>query len=153
MNRYQVFFNLTRLEIQLWDLVDKALREQCEIPLGRFEAMLVLDKMGPCRIQEISEQLVITVGGASKLIDRVEASGYCVRTPNPDDRRSSLVSLTPEAQPVIEHAMSVIERTLQDVFDEEFTATQLQAFGQQLLDLRQRASAASAASAESPQSS
>ena len=35
------------------------------------------------------------MGGISKLVDRVEASGMCRRRPNPEDRRSSLIELTP----------------------------------------------------------
>jgi DNA-binding MarR family transcriptional regulator len=41
-------------------------------------------------------ELGITAGGTSKLVDRIEASGYCRRLPNPADRRSSLLELTPE---------------------------------------------------------
>ena len=80
-SRYEVFFNLTRLEIELWERVDQALRAECGVPLGRLEALLVLDRLGPCRVQDVSRELAITVGGTSKLIDRVEASGHCRRTP------------------------------------------------------------------------
>jgi DNA-binding MarR family transcriptional regulator len=40
------------------------------------------------------EGIVITVGGASKVVDKVEAAGLCRRNPNPTDGRSNLIQLT-----------------------------------------------------------
>jgi DNA-binding MarR family transcriptional regulator len=49
-------------------------------------------------VYDIAHELAITTGGTSKLVDRIEASGYCRRLPNPADRRSSLLELTPAGQ-------------------------------------------------------
>ena len=91
---YPLFSTLTRLETELWDAVDARLRQECGLPLGRFEAMVVVSSLGTCRVFDIATALAITVGGASKLVDRVEAAGYCSRKMNPGDRRSSLLDLT-----------------------------------------------------------
>jgi MarR family transcriptional regulator, organic hydroperoxide resistance regulator len=55
----------------------------------------VMDRLPGCRVYDIARELGITTGGTSKLVDRIEASGYCRRLPNPADRRSSLLELTP----------------------------------------------------------
>jgi DNA-binding MarR family transcriptional regulator len=47
-----------------------------------------------CRVGDIARELVITVGAASKSVDRLESSGWVVRLPNPRYRRSSLLELT-----------------------------------------------------------
>ena len=49
---------------------------------------------GAARVQELRTELGITVGAASKLVDRLERDGLVVRTAHPHDRRSSLVTLT-----------------------------------------------------------
>lgn len=113
MTLYDVFYDLTRLEIRLWDRVDAALRAEIDVPLGRFEAMLVMSRLGTCRIQDISQALSVTVGGTSKLIDRIEESGHCTRSPNPDDRRSSLITLAPTALPLLEQGKAAIESILE----------------------------------------
>lgn len=113
MTLYEVFYDLTRLEIHLWDRVDVDLRAEIDVPLGRFEAMLVMSRLGTCRIQDISEALSVTVGGTSKLVDRIEEAGNCTRSPNPDDRRSSLITLAPKALPLLERGKAVIESTLE----------------------------------------
>jgi DNA-binding MarR family transcriptional regulator len=61
---------------------------------------------------DIAAALSITVGGASKLIDRVEAAGYCSRKMNPGDRRSSLLELSAEGTAVVEQGRHVVEDEL-----------------------------------------
>ena len=55
----------------------------------------------------------ITVGGTSKLIDRIEASGYCRRRPNAEDRRSSIVELTPAGRQKLRQATESFEEELE----------------------------------------
>ena len=90
-----LFDDLIRFETELWDAVDEHLQAEVGLPLSWFEPMTIIDRVPHCRVIDIAEALSITVGGTSKLVDRLEGAGLCVRRPNPDDRRSSLVSLTP----------------------------------------------------------
>lgn len=89
-----VFSDLVRLETELWDRVDHRLRHDHDVPLSWFEPMQVMDRVPGCRVADIAQALSITVGGSSKLVDRIEKAGWCERRPNPDDARSSLVRLT-----------------------------------------------------------
>src|ERR1700723_511358 len=93
-----VFNDLIRYEIELWDAVDARLKSEFGLPLTHFEPMSVMDRIAGCRVYDIANELGITTGGTSKLVDRIEASGYCRRLPNPEDRRSSLLELTPEGR-------------------------------------------------------
>ncbi|WP_043436018.1 MarR family winged helix-turn-helix transcriptional regulator [Arthrobacter sp. I3] len=115
-NFYPLFSTLTRLETELWDAVDARVRQECGLPLGRFEAMVVVSSLGTCRVFDIASALAITVGGASKLVDRVEAAGYCSRKINPGDRRSSLLDLTEEGKAVVARGRAVIEAELDNWF-------------------------------------
>jgi DNA-binding MarR family transcriptional regulator len=56
--------------------------------------MQVVSATEDCRVLDIAEALSITVGGASKVVDKVEAAGWCRRQPNPTDGRSNLIQLT-----------------------------------------------------------
>ncbi len=97
----ELFGELVRLEIELWDAVDARLLADHGLTLGRFLPMQVLARRPGCRVQDIAEELAITVGGASKVVDRIAAAGHCVRRPNPGDRRSSLIELTPAGERVL----------------------------------------------------
>ena len=90
----QLFSEIIRFEIELWNAVEARLKAEFDLPLTHFEPMSVMDRLGACRVYDIASELRITTGGASKLVDRIEASGHCRRRPNPEDRRSSLLELT-----------------------------------------------------------
>ena len=100
----QVFNEVIRFEIEIWNGVDGRLRSEFDLPLTHFEPMSVIDRLGSCRVYDIATELGITTGGASKLIDRVEANGFCRRRANPDDRRSSLLELTPAGKKLLSEA-------------------------------------------------
>jgi MarR family transcriptional regulator, organic hydroperoxide resistance regulator len=100
----EVFNDLIRFEIEIWNAVESRLRAEFGLPLTHFEPMSVMARIPGCRVYDIATELKITPGGASKLVDRIEASGYCRRLPNPDDRRSSLLELTPEGRRMLAEA-------------------------------------------------
>lgn len=89
-----LFSDLVRLETELWDLVDDRMRRDHDLALSWFEPMQVIDRTPGCRVIDIAEALSITIGGTSKLVDRIESAGWCERSPNPDDGRSSTIELT-----------------------------------------------------------
>jgi len=108
-----LFGVLIRFETELWSAVDSRLRQDLDLPLTRFEPMQVMAHRRTCRVQDVATDLVITVGGASKLVDRIEAAGLCRRRANPGDRRSSLVELTPTGERLLAEATAVLEDELQ----------------------------------------
>jgi DNA-binding MarR family transcriptional regulator len=89
-----LFDDLVRIEIDLWDAVDRRLQRDLDLRLGRAEVLRVIVRTPTCRVQDVAEALRITVGAASKLVDRLEAVWLCVRRAHPDDRRSSLLEST-----------------------------------------------------------
>jgi MarR family multiple antibiotic resistance transcriptional regulator len=103
------FFDLlVRYEVTLWDLVDRELAGRGEIGLGQLHALRVVDRYdGRVRVQELSDDIGITVGAASKLVDRLERDGLAKRSPNPANRRSSLIALTTTGEQALRTAMSV----------------------------------------------
>ncbi len=109
----QLFNDLVRFEIEIWNAADARLKADFDLPLAQFEPMSVMERTPGCRVYDIAAQLGITTGGTSKLVDRIEARGYCRRLPNPDDRRSSLVELTAEGRGVLADAGRAFDEELQ----------------------------------------
>jgi DNA-binding MarR family transcriptional regulator len=108
-----LFNDLIRFEIELWNAVDARLLREFGLPLTHFEPMSVISRLASCRVYDIAGELGITTGGTSKLIDRIEARGYCRRRPNPADRRSSLLELTPDGQRMVARAEAAVDEELQ----------------------------------------
>ena len=99
-----LFGDLVRLETDLWNRVDARIDEEHGFPLAWMEVMHVVSTTPGCRVLDVAEALFITVGGASKVVDKVEGAGWCRRLPNPNDGRSNLLELTASGRRVLEAA-------------------------------------------------
>jgi DNA-binding MarR family transcriptional regulator len=107
-----LFTDLVGVEIELWDAIDVRLKQACDLPLGRFLPMRIIAGTASCRVLDIAAGLSITVGAASKSVDRIEAAGHCLRRPNPDDRRSSIIELTAAGRSILDSATRAYESEL-----------------------------------------
>lgn len=134
-----VFDDLVRFETVLWARLDVRLREECGIGVGSFNALLVIESTEHCRVFDIAAAVEITVGGASQAVDRLEAAGQCRRVPNPSDRRSSIVELTPAGQAMLTRAGDVFDDELARLLGAPLTATALRQLGRTLATLRSAA--------------
>ena len=99
-----LFGDLVRLETELWNRVEARVQQAHAVPLAWVEIMQVVRATAACRVLDIARALSITVGGASKVVDRVEAAGLCRREPNPTDGRSNLIRLTEPGEVLLEAA-------------------------------------------------
>jgi DNA-binding MarR family transcriptional regulator len=115
--------DLIRLEIVLWERVDARLREQHDLPLAFFEPLHFIGHSpdGGLRIGDLAQALRITVGGTSKLADRIERAGLIRREPDPDDRRASRVALTDSGRRTLAAAVETYEAELAHILDPELS--------------------------------
>src|SRR5215208_5364368 len=107
-----LFGDLVRLEIELWNRVEARVQEVHRVPLAWVEIMQVVSSTANCRVLDITRSLSITVGGASKVVDKVEAAGLCRREPNPADGRSNLIQLTESGVDLLEAANGTLVAAL-----------------------------------------
>jgi DNA-binding MarR family transcriptional regulator len=131
-----LFHQLIRFETELWNAVDARLRAELSLPLSRLEPMQVMAARPSCRVYDIAAELSITIGGTSKLVDRIEAAGYCVRRANPKDRRSSIIELTASGRRVLAKATKVFEDELRARIGSAVPQRSLQQFHSVLVKLR-----------------
>ena len=107
-----LFSELVRLETELWNAVEGRLRADFGVTLPVFEFLQVISRTPACRVQDIAAELSITVGGTSKVVDRIEASGYVARSANPGDRRSSIIKLTPAGKRLLPKLTAAVDDEL-----------------------------------------
>jgi DNA-binding MarR family transcriptional regulator len=134
-----LFTDLVRLETRVYNAVDARLRADHELPLGQYEFLRFIAARGTCRVYDLAQEMAITVGATSKAVDRLEAAGRVRRTANPDDRRSSLVALTPAGQRLLAEAQPTFESELTTWIGSVLPAESLDQLAVILSMLRQRA--------------
>jgi len=131
-----LFSDLVRLETEVWDLVDRRLNRDHDLPLSWFELMQVIGRVPNCRVADIAEALSITVGGTSKLVDRIEQAGWCRRAPNPRDARSSVLALTRAGRRRLDAARGSFEDELEILLGTALPPERLAAFASTMRDVR-----------------
>lgn len=62
----------------------------------------------PIKIRDLQRSLMLSSGGTTKRLDRLEAFGLIDRRPDPNDRRGTLIALTPSGRELIGRAMPVV---------------------------------------------
>ena len=131
-----LFSDLIRLETELWDLVEARLRRDHDLALSWFEPMQVIDRTPGCRVIDIAEALSITIGGTSKLVDRIQNAGWCERSPNPDDGRSSTIRLTRAGRRLLTAARRTFTDEVGIRLGEPLSTSELQRFAATVRKLR-----------------
>jgi DNA-binding MarR family transcriptional regulator len=107
-------FLLSRAHFSSRDRANELLRPH-GIVVRHFGLMSLLDAHGPSSQQALARRLSVSPTMITQIVDEVEALGLAERRRNPDDRRSYLVSLTPEGRRKLKAARRVA-RTVADEF-------------------------------------
>ena len=104
-----VLIDLVRVETRLYNATDARLKNAGGLALPQLEVLSVIRDVPGCRVLDVSRTISITVGAASKGVDRLQEQGWCQRSLDPADRRSSVLSLTAEGSAAVERATPVFE--------------------------------------------
>ncbi|OZI50357.1 MarR family winged helix-turn-helix transcriptional regulator [Bordetella genomosp. 5] len=104
---------LFRLGIVAARSVDRAFKSH-GLTQGEFDLLATLHRSGAhagLSPQQLVSALLLSAGAMTNRLDRLEEAGLIARHPNPEDRRSVIVSLTPEG-------LRLIRRALNDYLEE-----------------------------------
>ncbi|GAA4133527.1 MarR family winged helix-turn-helix transcriptional regulator [Actinomadura keratinilytica] len=94
-------------------IAGRELERRCGIRHVAFEVLLRLSEAdGPLTMGSLAEQLILTSGGMTRLVDRMQAAGYVRRHAAPGDRRRQLVELTDAGRAKLAEALQVHGATL-----------------------------------------
>ncbi|RLU81361.1 MarR family transcriptional regulator [Streptomyces griseocarneus] len=109
---------LLRAAARLEQRVNAALRDECGISHVMFEVLMRLCRNGDEQVSQrtLADDLVLTSGGITRLIDRMEEADLVRRLPSPNDRRVTLVEPTPHGVTTFLRAADVHARTLRRHF-------------------------------------
>lgn len=84
--------------------------------VGQHLVLKMLDAVGPCSQQTLSEELRIDRSVMVSVCDDLERAGYARRERNPDDRRSYAVTITDSGRRRLASAEASIPPFLDDIF-------------------------------------
>ena len=103
----EAVMNTIRAADLLFDQIGRLLR-----PLGVSAAggliLGILRDHGAMPPSELGERLQVTRATVTGVVDSLERRGFVLRSPNPADRRSLLVAITPEGLAVVQELRTLV---------------------------------------------
>lgn len=118
----QIIARVTRLA--------RAIDEDAAAALGEFSLtevefqLLAAIRTAPdCRAapRTLLQPLMVTSGGLTNRIDRLEAAGWIVRAPNPDDRRGVFLELTSSGRELVDRVTAAYLHNQAELLREALT--------------------------------
>lgn len=105
----------------------RTLRTEHGLSLVAFEALLRIGR-SPDRqmsMTQLAEQMVLTSGGVTRLVDRLANAGFVARLQCATDRRVQWAALSPAGSALIEAAAATHVADLEEHFSSEMTAAEM----------------------------
>lgn len=104
-----LFSSLVGTELRAWNAVESALSNaKNPLSLGRFLVLRTVRDTPACRIQEVAESQGITLGAASRLVDRLHRDGLLNRAPCEHDRRATILTVTDTGMAHLASATTIV---------------------------------------------
>jgi MarR family transcriptional regulator, 2-MHQ and catechol-resistance regulon repressor len=112
------FGRLVETYSSLGSQLGDALEQDAGIPHTWFEVLLRISRAdgGQISMGALAQQVALTSGGITRLLDRMIAAGLVQRVPCPTDRRVYLAALTENGRAKLEEAAKVHAANLRQVF-------------------------------------
>jgi MarR family transcriptional regulator, multiple antibiotic resistance protein MarR len=130
------FTELVRVETRLYNAVEERMKAEAGVGAGHFELLRYVRDHSDARVADLASAFAIGVGTTSKIVDRLEKQGWVERRPNPANRRSSLLALTPAGESVVSRAEPVWQTAIQQILGGAVTPDELTALSLVLDALR-----------------
>lgn len=151
---FLAFYGLLQVEARTIDRIAPILEARTGLPMSWYEVIACLSGAPDegRRMNELADELLVSRGGATRLVARMEEAGLVERITPPEDRRATYARLTPagfeaevKASPVL---LELVEEQFGRHLDEEdlaalvrISAKLLHATGEQCMWLAMAAEA------------
>jgi MarR family multiple antibiotic resistance transcriptional regulator len=131
-----LFSDLVRAETRLYNAVAERVKAESGVGAGYFELLRYVRDHPDARVADLAAAFAIGVGATSKIVDRMEKQGWLERRPNPANRRSSLLALTPAGESAVSGAEPAWHAAIQEILGAAVTPDELAALSLALGALR-----------------
>jgi len=121
------WYGVLQLPARTTELIAKELESRTGLPASWYELMACLQggEEDGCRMNELADELLISRGGATKLVARLAEAGYVRRSTPDHDRRATYAHLTEEGREAVEAAHPIQLQLTEEYFGKHLTPEEI----------------------------
>jgi DNA-binding MarR family transcriptional regulator len=123
--QFQAWYGNLQATMRSLQRIDRELEEAIGLPLASVEMLfnIGMEDEGRIRMGELADNLLLSRGGATRLVARLEEAGLVTREIPPDDRRATYAVITDKGREVLGRGEPVLKQSVQrhylDYLDED----------------------------------
>lgn len=121
--KFRAWYGSLQASMRSFDVIEREFEQRTGLPLSWYEVLIFLHKGGEDRrrMSELAESLLISRGGATRVIARIEQAGLVRRETPADDRRATYAVLTDQGRETAESVKAVHFEIVQKHFSDHIT--------------------------------
>src|SRR5215217_1804111 len=112
--RFQAWYGNFQATMRSLQRIDRDVEAATGLPLASIELLVNIAMMegGRIRMGELADTLLLSRGGATRLVARLEEAGLVERVIPPDDRRATYAVITDKGREVLERGEPVLKQSV-----------------------------------------
>jgi DNA-binding MarR family transcriptional regulator len=114
-DRWLAWYAQAKMNARLTERIADEMERRAGLPAAWIDVLANL-KVEPRRMNELADDLILSRGGATRLIARMEEAGLVERQTPPHDRRATFAVITDAGREAIERALPVHLEVVEEVF-------------------------------------
>jgi DNA-binding MarR family transcriptional regulator len=121
--RLGAWLNFIQAHAAVVDSLERKLEAENGLPLAWHEVLvrLAASPDGRLRMFDLSELLLLSKSGATRLVDRMEEAGLVSRGGCATDRRVTYAAITDKGRTTLDDSMPVFQRGIEEFFSKHLT--------------------------------
>jgi DNA-binding MarR family transcriptional regulator len=114
-DRWLAWYAQAKMNSRLIERLSDEMERQTGLPAAWLDVLANL-KAGPVRMNELADELILSRGGATRLVARMEEAGLVERETPPTDRRATFAVITAKGVETLERALPVHLELVEQAF-------------------------------------
>src|SRR5437763_1733154 len=110
--------------------LDRRLDEDHRLSVREIDVMINLGNAGRLRMTELANAVLLSSGGLTRLVGRLEDRGFVRREPDPADARSFLASLTDDGRAALAEARVTHDAVIEELLGSRLSDADIRALAE-----------------------
>jgi DNA-binding MarR family transcriptional regulator len=112
--KFQAWYGNLQATMRSLQRIDRDVEAATGLPLASVELLvnIAYEDDGRIRMGELADNLLLSRGGATRLVARLEDAGLVEREIPPDDRRATYAVITPKGMELLENGFPAMQQAV-----------------------------------------